>query len=92
VSYTLEFGSEAVTDLARVPVAMRDCVEKALEAFRQTPASVSRRRPMPYPEDVVIHEFDCHEADQRRHFSVHFRYKQDEQTIIVLRLGQYDLG
>jgi len=47
---------------------------------------------MPYPEDVVIHEFDCHEGDRRRHFSVHFRYKQDEQTIIVLRMGQYDLG
>lgn len=83
--YQLQFSQPALEQLESLPLSLRDEVDRAFDRLAESPTSVSVRSAFPYREDRQLYHFSVLDfAGKRWHFVAHFRYAQDEQSLLVI--------
>jgi hypothetical protein len=88
MSYVVQLTDQAQADLAALPSHLQQFLEARLVELSGSPSRKSRRSVSPpYPPDVMLYEVDYHVAGERWHFTVFFRYSQDETSLIVRGIG-----
>jgi hypothetical protein len=88
MSYDVRLTARAEADSAALPSHIQRFLEVRLLELGVSPSRVSRPSVSPpYPPGFMLYEFGYDVAGERWHFSVLFRYHQDETSLIVSGIG-----
>jgi hypothetical protein len=95
VNYRIDLSRAARETLLNLPDELRVRVGQKLLDLGVSPTTLGHPAKFPYPPTCQIYEFDVDLGQETwDHFSIHFRYGGDEQSLIVLAIGRvnYECG
>jgi hypothetical protein len=93
MAYEIRLTSEAQKVWDGLPPGLQHLVENHLLRLGDSPSSASRPAVSPpYPPSGMIYEFDSPvERGILHHFTVFFRYGQDEKSLSIYAIGHGEL-
>jgi hypothetical protein len=87
MSYDPVITPRAAEDLAALPLHVQSFLEQQINRIAGNPSAMSRSAPFPYPPGQFS-EFDYEFEGVKYHLTVHFRFGQDERTLVVYGIGR----
>ena len=89
MSYEPVITPRAAEDLAALPLPVQNFLEQQINRLAEAPSQLSRPAVFPYPPGQMS-EFEHELEGVHYHLTVHFRFGQDERTLIIYAIGRVE--